>query len=92
MHDIKSEILQDYRDDFELYGSLIFGPIEHKRNIKFKNMDDFGSYINEIDVDYDSEDVIFTGYVFKLNTPLFKVVKRSVYVKGTNFFASIEFF
>ena len=40
-------------------------------------MDDFESYINAIDIDYDSEDVIFTGYIYKLNTPQFNVVKPS---------------
>ena len=53
-------------------------------------MDDFESYINSIDVDYDREvdydrDVTFTGCVYKLNTPQFKVVKRSAYAKGTNY-------
>ena len=47
-------------------------------------MDDFESYINAIDIDYDSEDVTFTGYVYKLDTPQFKIVKRSAYGKGTN--------
>ena len=32
-------------------------------------MDDFESYINAIDVDDDSTDVTFTGFVHKLNTP-----------------------
>ena len=43
----------------------------------------FENYINAIDVDYDSEDVTFTEYVYKLNTPHFKVVKRSAYGRGT---------
>ena len=83
MHEIKNEILQDYRSDFELNGKRIIGPIEHKTNIRFKNMDDFESYINAIDVNYDSGDLTFTGYIYKLNTPQFKVVKRSAYGKGT---------
>ena len=60
---------------------MIIGPIEHKTMIRFKNMDDFESYINKIDVDYDSEDVTFTGCVYKLNTPQFNVVKRSAHGK-----------
>ena len=84
LHEIKNEILEDYTGDFELIGKMIIGPIEHKTNIRFKNMDDFERYINAIDIDYDSEDVIFTGYVYKLDTPQFKIVKRSAYGKGTN--------
>ena len=85
LHEIEIEILQDYTGDFELNGEMIIGPIIHKTNIRFKNMDDFESYINAIDVDYDSEDVTFTGYVYKLNTPPFKVVKGSAYGKDTNY-------
>ena len=85
LHEIKNEILQDYTGDFELNGKMIIGPIEHKTNIRFKNMDDFERYINAIDVDYDREDVTFSGYVYKLNTPHFKIVKRSVYGRGTNY-------
>ena len=61
MHEIKDGILQDYTDDFELNGKMIIGHNEHKTNIRFKNMDDFERYINAIDIDYDSEDVTFTG-------------------------------
>ena len=85
MHEIKNEILQDYTGDFELYGKMTIGPIEHKTNIRFKNMDDFERYINAIDIDYDSEDITFSGYVYKLYTPHFKVVKRSAYGRGTNY-------
>ena len=84
MHEIKNEILPDYTGDFELNGKMIIGPIEHKTNIRFKNMDDYESYINAIDIDYDSEDVTFTGYIYKMNTPQFNVVRRSAYGRGTN--------
>ena len=89
LHEIKNETLQDYTGDFELNGKMIIGPVEHKTNIRFKNMDDFERYINAIDVDYDSEDVTFTGYVYKLKTPHFKVVKRSAYGRGTNYMQEI---
>ena len=89
MHEIKNEILQDYAGDFELNGLMIIGPVEHKTNIRFKNMEDFESYINAIGIDYDSEDVTFTGYVYKLNTPQFKFIKRSAYGKGSNYMQKI---
>ena len=41
-------------------------------------MDDFESYINATDIDYDSKDVTFTGYVYNLKTTQFNVVERSV--------------
>ena len=64
---------------------MVIGPVEHKTSIRFKNLDDFESYINAIDIDYDSEDVFFTGYVYKLNTPQVNKVNRSQYARGTNF-------
>ena len=62
LHEIKNELLQDYTGDFELNGKMIIGPIEHKTTGRFKNMDDFEKYINKTGDDYDSEDVIFTGF------------------------------
>ena len=38
-------------------------------------MDGFETYIYAIDVDYDGEDVTFIGYVYKLTTFQFNVVK-----------------
>ena len=89
MHEIKNEILQDYTGDFELNGLMIIGPIEHKTNIRFKNMGDFESYKNAIDIDYDSEDVTFTGYVYRLSTPQFNVVRRSAHDRGSNYMQEI---
>ena len=86
LHETKNEILEDYTGDFELIGSMLVGEIEQKTNIRFKNVDDFESYINAIDNSgYDSEDVIFTGWLYKLNTPEFKKVNRSQYGRGTDF-------
>ena len=62
LHESKNKILQDYMGVFELMGLMIIGPIEHKPNTRFKKMDDFESYINAKDIQYDSEDVTFTGY------------------------------
>ena len=53
-------------------------------------MDDFESFINATDIDYDSEDVTFTGYVYNFNTPQFNVVNRSAYAEGTNYGQEID--
>ena len=49
LHEIKSEILEDHTGDFELIGSMLVGDVEQKTNNRFKNVDDFESYINAID-------------------------------------------
>ena len=64
---------------------MIIGPVEHKTNIRFKKMDDFESYINALDFDYDSENVVFAGVADKLKTPQFNRVNRSQYGRGTSF-------
>ena len=86
LHEIKNDILGDYKGNFEVIGSILVGEVEQKTNIRFKNVDDFESYINAIDNSgYDSEDVIFTGWLYKLNTPEFNKVNRSQYGRGTDF-------
>ena len=44
---------------------MVIGPVEHKTNIRFRNMDDLERYKYAIDIDYDREYVTFTGYVYK---------------------------
>ena len=78
-------IFLDYKGDFELNELMVIGPVEHKTNFRFRNMDVFQSYINAIDVDYDSKDVAFIGFVINLNTPEFNRVNRSKYRRGTDF-------
>ena len=54
-----------------MIGKTIVGEIEQKTNIRFKKIDDFETYINAIDnSSYDSDDVIFTGLLNIINTPI----------------------
>ena len=69
-----------------MIGFILIGELELETNSRFKNVDDFENYNNAIDNGgYDSEDVIFTGWLYKLNTPEFKIVSRSQYGRGTDF-------
>ena len=58
-------------------GDLKIGDQIRQTVTRFKNMDNFEGYINSIDRDYDSEDAIFNGYIYKLDTPQFNKVNRS---------------
>ena len=89
LHEIKSEIFFDYKGDFDLNASMAIGPVEQKTNLAYKSLDDFDSYINAIDISYDSEDNILTGYLYKTNTTKFKVVKRSPFGKSANYMKEI---
>ena len=89
LHEIKSENFFDYTGDFDLNGSMVIGPVEQKTNLSYKSLDDFERYINETDISYDSEDNILTGYIFKMNTAKFKVVKRSAFGESANYMKEI---
>ena len=85
LHEIKQEILIDYEGEFEMVGNIKVGDQIRQTHIRFRNMDDFEAYINSIDQDYDSEDAIFNGYIYKINTPQFNKVNRSQYGNGCSF-------
>ena len=85
LHEIKNEILEDYIGTFEMVGNLKVGDQIRQTHVRFRNMDDFEAYINSIDEGYDADDCIFNGYIYKINTPIFKKVKRSQYGNGCSF-------
>ena len=66
-------------------GDLKAGDQIRRTVTRFKNMDNFEAYINSIDQDYDSEDTIFNGYIYKLDTPQFNKMKRSEYGNSCDF-------
>ena len=85
LHEINQENLQDYVGDFEMVVNLKVGDQIRQTHIRFRNISDYEAYINSIDQDYDSEDSIFDGYIYKLNTPQFNKVNRSQYGNGCSF-------
>ena len=85
LHEIENEILLDYVGAFEMVGSLKVGGQIRQTNNRFRNMDDFEAYTNAIDQDCESEDAIFNGYIYKLDTPQFNKVNRSQYGNGCDF-------
>ena len=85
LHEIKNEILQDYDGTFEMIGTLIVGDQLRQTHIRFRKMIDFETYINSNDQDYDSDDAIFNGYIYKIDTLIFNKVNRSQYGNGCDF-------
>ena len=85
LHEIKYEILQDYDGTFEMVGTLLVGDQLRQTHIRFIKVIDFETYINSIDQDYDSDDSIFNGYNYKIDTPIFNKVNRSQYGNGCDF-------
>ena len=85
LHEIKQEILIDYVSVFEMVGNMKVGDQIRQTHIRFRNMDDFEAYINSIDQDYDSDDTIFNGFIYKINSPQFNKVNRSQYGNGCSF-------
>ena len=85
LHKIKNEILRDYSGEFEMVGNLKVGDQIRQTHSRFRKIADYVSYINSIDHDYDSEDALFKGYNYEINTLQFKLVNRSQYGKGCDF-------
>ena len=85
LHEIKQDILIDYVGVFKMVGNMKVGDQIRQTHIRFRNMDDFEAYINSIDQDYDSDNIILNGYIYKINTPQFNKVNRSQYGNGFSF-------
>ena len=85
LHEIKNEILLDYQGVFEMIGNLQIGDQIRQTHIRFRNISDYEAYINSIDQDYDSDDSIFNGYIYKIETKQFNKVNRSQYGNGCSF-------
>ena len=68
-----------------MVGNLKVGDQIRQTHIRFRNTDDYESYINAIDECYDAKDASFNGYIYKLDTPQFNKVNRKQYCNGCDF-------
>ena len=68
-----------------MIGELSIADLIRQTHIRFRNPTVFESYINAIDQDYESEDAILNGYIVKINTPQFNLVKGSQCCFGCDF-------
>ena len=84
-HEIRNEVFVDYADGFELIAKKSVGDQNRTTHIGFRNITEYEAYINSIDDGYDAEDSIFNGYISKINTPQFNIVKRFQYGKRCDF-------
>ena len=85
LHEVKQDKLVDYAGEFEMVGNLKVNDQIRQTLISFRNINDYEAYNDAIDQDYDWEDAIFNGYIYKLNTPQFNKVNRSHDGDGCDF-------
>ena len=88
IYKFKNEILGNYTGEFELVGKLPIGDQIRQNHIRFRNSDDYVSYINAInatDWNFESEDAIFNGYIYNINTLQFSLIFKSQYGNGCDF-------
>ena len=85
IHVIKHEVLLDYTGEFEMVGNLKVGHHIRDTRVRFRNINDYEAYIKQIDQDYESDDAIFNGYIYKLDTPEFNEVNRNQNRNGCDF-------
>ena len=62
LHEVENDLLGDYEGEFERIVPLISGEHIRKIHIRLRNFNDYETYIKAIDIDYDSEDSIFTVF------------------------------
>ena len=48
-----------------MIGSMLIGELKQETNFSFRNVEDFKTYLKALDVDYDSEDVLSSGWLYK---------------------------
>ena len=60
---------------------MVIRPVEHRKSIRFRKMDDFESYIIAIDNDYNTEDVTFLGIFIHQIHLSSKLLKEALTVK-----------
>ena len=85
LYKIRNEILGVYDGEFEMVGGLKNGDQIGRTHNRFRNISDYESFINAIDQDYDSEDALFNGYLFKIDTPKINLIRSSQYGNGCDF-------
>ena len=64
---------------------LSIGDHIRQTHFRFRKITDSEHFNNAIDQDYESEDAIFNGCIYQLNTPQFNVVNISRYGNGCDF-------
>ena len=83
LHEVKKGISIDYTGVFEMVGGTSVG--DHIRQTRIIKITDSEQYINAFDQDYESEDTVSNGYIYKLNKSQFNLVKRIRYGNGCDF-------
>ena len=68
-----------------MIGYMLVGEMEQRTINRFKKIHDFETYIIAVEVDFDKDVFIFSGWLYKLNTPVFNQIKRTQYGRGTAF-------
>ena len=68
-----------------MVGNLKVGDQIRQTRSRLRNFANYVSYNKAIDQDYDSEDALFDGYIYKIDTPQFNKVNRNQYGNGCDF-------
>ena len=68
-----------------MVGSMVISDKNRKTLVWFRFFKDFEIYIDSFDEGYNPGDSIFTGYIYKLETPVISIVIRSRFGKRTDF-------
>ena len=56
----------DYIGDFEMLGVIAKGEHKQSTGMRFENNEHYEPYFLNIDLDYDADDILFTGFIYKI--------------------------
>ena len=68
-----------------MVGKLSIADRVRETLFRFRNFTNYEKYLKAIDQDYEPEDAIFNGFVYKKDPPQFNLVNRSQYRNGFDF-------
>ena len=85
LHEIRNDFLLDYDDIFKMIGTIFIGDRFRQTHIKFIINNDYETYIISIDESCGTDDIVFKGYFYKLDTPQFFMINRSEYGNSCDF-------
>ena len=67
-------------------GTLKIGKVVKKTSVRFKDVEAYNKYIDQIQIKYGVDDVVFTGYLIEFYGPGFREYNHSDYGEESDFF------
>ena len=84
------ELIKPKTTNFLLTCTLRIGTVNKKTCMVFENIEAYNAHIDQIQLKYDGDDEVFTGYLIKFYDPPFEKISRESLVKDTIVFKKLK--